>query len=74
MKKFSALIKTYFSEGGKHVQFNVVNKLMLVEAQEKPKEHRDLIVRVAGYSAFFVALGAPVQNEIIARTKHHNAA
>ncbi|MBN2401766.1 MAG: formate C-acetyltransferase [Spirochaetes bacterium] len=73
MKKLSALIKTYFAMGGKHVQFNVVNKAMLLEAQEKPKEHRDLIVRVAGYSAFFVALGSPVQNEIIARTEHVHA-
>ena len=68
--KLSDLIKTYFSFGGKHIQFNVVNKQTLLDAQEHPERHHDLIVRVAGYSAYFVTLGRPVQNEIIARTEH----
>jgi pyruvate-formate lyase len=70
LRKLSDLIKTYFSVGGKHVQFNVVNKDTLLDAQKHPERHRDLIVRVAGYSAYFVNLGKPVQDEIIARTEH----
>jgi pyruvate formate-lyase/glycerol dehydratase family glycyl radical enzyme len=74
MRKLAALIKTYFAYGGKHVQFNVVNKETLADAQETPEKHRDLIVRVAGYSAYFVQLTKPVQNEIIMRTEHDHAA
>jgi formate C-acetyltransferase len=70
LKKLSALIKTYFEFGGKHIQFNVVKREMLVEAQEHPEKHRDLIVRVAGYSAYFVLLGKAVQDEIIQRTEY----
>lgn len=70
MRKLSILIRTYFSQGGKHVQFNVVNKDMLLDGQIHPEKHRDLIVRVAGYSAYFVTLGKPVQDEIICRTEH----
>jgi formate C-acetyltransferase len=70
LKKLSDLIKTYFEAGGKHVQFNVVNKEMLLEAQKYPEKHRDLIVRVAGYSAYFVSLNKTVQDEIIKRTEH----
>ena len=50
------------------MQFNYLDNKTLVDAQEKPKEHRDLVVRVAGYSAFFVELCQDVQNEIISRT------
>ena len=70
MRKLSMLIRTYFSQGGKHVQFNVVNKEMLLEGQRQPEKHKDLIVRVAGYSAYFVTLGKPVQDEIICRTEY----
>lgn len=52
-----------------HVQFNVVDRETLLEAQEKPEEYRHLLVRVAGYSAFFVELGKEVQDEIISRTE-----
>ena len=69
LKKLSSLIKTYFSLGGKHVQFNVVSREMLLEAQEQPENHHDLVVRVAGYSAYFIQLGKKVQDEIIARTE-----
>lgn len=74
MKKLAFLIKTYFNAGGKHVQFNVVNKETLLDGQTHPEKHRDLIIRVAGYSAYFVTLSKPVQNEIIARTEHERAA
>ncbi|MBN1458994.1 MAG: formate C-acetyltransferase [Armatimonadetes bacterium] len=70
MEKLASLLKTYFSENGKHVQFNVVDKALLREAQEHPEKHRDLIVRVAGYSAYFVQLTKIIQDEIISRTEH----
>jgi pyruvate-formate lyase len=70
LRKLSSLIKTYFSLGGKHVQFNVVSKDTLIEAQRHPEQHRDLVVRVAGYSAYFVQLTKAVQDEIINRTEH----
>lgn len=68
--KLSYLIKTYFNLGGKHIQFNIVDKETLLDAQEHPENHRDLIVRVAGYSAYFVQLGREVQDEIIGRVEH----
>jgi pyruvate formate-lyase/glycerol dehydratase family glycyl radical enzyme len=70
LRKLSFLIRTYFSQKGKHIQFNVVNRDTLIKAQEQPERHRDLIVRIAGYSAYFVQLGKPMQNEIIGRTEH----
>jgi formate C-acetyltransferase len=70
LKKLSDLIKIYFSLGGKHVQFNVVNRETLLEAQKNPEKHRDLIIRVAGYSAYFVQLGKPIQDEIIMRMEY----
>lgn len=69
MRKLSNLIRTYFSLGGKHIQFNVVGKETLMDAQKRPEKHRDLIVRVAGYSAYFVQLGKVIQDEIIGRTE-----
>ncbi|WP_300458143.1 pyruvate formate lyase family protein [Desulfobacula sp.] len=69
LMKLSALIKTYFKMGGKHVQFNVVDSKLLKEAQKLPDRHKELVVRVAGYSAHFVALDKPVQDEVIARTE-----
>jgi pyruvate formate-lyase/glycerol dehydratase family glycyl radical enzyme len=70
LRKLSDLIKTYFSFGGKHVQFNVIKKETLLDAQKHPERYRDLIIRVAGYSAYFVQLTRTVQDEIIARTQH----
>ncbi len=74
MRKLSMLMRTYFSMGGKHMQFNVVNREMLLEGQKHPEKHRDLIVRVAGYSAYFVQLTRPVQDEIMTRTEHGQTA
>jgi pyruvate formate-lyase/glycerol dehydratase family glycyl radical enzyme len=74
MRKLSALIKTYFSLGGKHLQFNVVDRKVLHLAQQNPVEHKDLIVRVAGYSAYFVQLGRVIQDEIIGRTEYEKTA
>ena len=70
LHKLSMLIRTYFNQGGKHVQFNVVDRGTLLDGQQHPERHRNLIVRVAGYSAYFVNLGKPVQDEIIERTEY----
>jgi trans-4-hydroxy-L-proline dehydratase len=64
------LVRTYFKLGGHHIQFNVVDAGTLREAQARPEEHRDLIVRVAGYSDYFCDLGKDLQDEIISRTEH----
>ncbi|HUX55500.1 MAG TPA: trans-4-hydroxy-L-proline dehydratase [Bacteroidales bacterium] len=66
----TALIRSYFSLDGHHIQFNVVNADTLKEAQKHPELYRDLIVRVAGYSDYFNDLGEDLQNEIIDRTGH----
>jgi formate C-acetyltransferase len=66
------LVRGYFKLDGHHVQFNVVDADMLREAQRHPEEHRDLIVRVAGYSDYFCDLGKSLQDEIIARTEHQS--
>ena len=66
------LIRTYFRLGGHHIQFNVVDAETLRAAQAHPDEHRDLIVRVAGYSDYFCDLGRALQDEIIARTEHQS--
>jgi len=63
-----ALLKSLCTLGVYHVQFNVVDQAKLIEAQKHPEEYKDLLVRVAGYTAFFVELGTDVQNDIIART------
>jgi formate C-acetyltransferase len=54
---------------GHHVQFNVITADMLRKAQKNPDQHRDLIVRVAGYSDYFVDVGQELQDEIISRTE-----
>jgi trans-4-hydroxy-L-proline dehydratase len=64
------LVRSYFTLGGHHVQFNVVSAEMLRDAQTHPEQYRDLIVRVAGYSDYFNDLGKILQDEIIARTEH----
>ena len=54
--------------GGHHIQFNVVDTEMLRDAQANPDQYRDLLVRVAGYSDYFVDMGTDLQEEVIART------
>lgn len=68
--KWAHLVRTYFRMDGHHVQFNVVRADLLREAQANPDAHRDLIVRVAGYSDYFCDLSKALQEEIIARTEH----
>lgn len=65
-----SLIKTYCDFGGSHIQFNVVSSDTLKKAQETPQEYRDLVVRVAGFSAYFTRLDKGVQDEIVKRTEY----
>lgn len=69
LKNFAALVRSYFDHKGMHVQFNVIDRARLVEAQREPEKHKDLVVRVAGYSAQFVVLAKEVQDDIISRTE-----
>lgn len=69
--KLAHLLRGFFGElAGWHVQYNVVDRETLLAAQKKPEDYRDLVVRVAGYSAFFTTLSPEAQNDIIARTEH----
>ena len=69
-QKLELLIKTFFNRlHGYHVQYNIVSKETLIDAQKHPEKHKDLIVRVAGYSAFFNALSKKTQDDIIGRTE-----
>ena len=70
IENLAHLVRSYFTLGGHHIQFNVVNAETLRDAQAHPELHRDLIVRVAGYSDYFCDLGRTLQDEIIARTEH----
>ncbi len=70
ISKVAGLVRAYFSMMGHHIQFNAVSAGTLRKAQKEPLKYRDLIVRVAGYSDYFVDLGTDLQNEIIARTEH----
>ena len=69
-EKLEMIIKTFFNRlHGYHVQYNVVSRETLIDAQKNPEKHRDLIVRVAGYSAFFNVLSRATQDDIIERTE-----
>lgn len=68
----TALVRSYFRLGGHHIQFNVISADTLREAQKRPEEYKNLIVRVAGYSDYFNDLSKSLQDEIIARTEHEN--
>jgi formate C-acetyltransferase len=67
---FRPFVEAYFRSGGMEIQFNVIDRATLLDAQRFPARHRDLVVRVSGFSAYFVDLARVVQNEIIARTEH----
>ncbi len=71
-QKLVDLIRTYFSLDGFHIQFNILTPEKLLDAKKHPERHRSLVVRVAGYSAFFVELDGDIQDEIIARTVQMN--
>lgn len=70
-KKLISLLRTFFADlKGWHVQYNIVSRDTLLAAKQNPEKYRDLIVRVAGYSAFFTTLAPDTQDDIIARTEH----
>ena len=68
LEKLATLLKTFMCNGGKHVQFNVVSRETLEAAQKEPEKHKDVIVRVAGYSAYFTSLTKKIQDEVKDRT------
>lgn len=65
---FRSLLKTYVAQGGLQIQVNMVDRETLRKAQEKPDDYRNIVVRIAGYYDYFVALDRKLQDEIIART------
>ena len=69
LEKFVALIRSYFDQKGMHVQFNVVDRDTLLDAQKNPEKYKHLVVRVAGYSALFTTLSRSLQDDIIRRTE-----
>ena len=69
-RKLLDLIRAYMRKGGFHIQFNVVDTKVLKDAQKHPENYRDLMVRVAGFTQYWVEIGKPVQDELIARTEY----
>lgn len=70
IKKCGNLVRSYFKQGGHHIQFNIVDSETLHDAQQNPDNYKDLLVRVAGYSDYFNDMTEQLQNEIIARTEN----
>ncbi|KGN02187.1 pyruvate formate-lyase [Clostridium novyi A str. 4570] len=70
LQNLAAVVRSYFDQKGMHVQYNVIDRDTLIKAQQKPEDYRDLIVRVAGYSAQFISLDKAIQDDIIKRTEH----
>lgn len=69
LESFVALVRGYFDQKGSHMQFNVVSRQTLLDAQAHPEKYKSLVVRVAGYSALFTTLSKPLQDDIIRRTE-----
>jgi 4-hydroxyphenylacetate decarboxylase large subunit len=69
-KKLLELTRAYMKKGGFHVQYNIVDSKILKEAQLHPEEYRDLMIRVAGFTQYWVEIGKPIQDEVIARTEY----
>jgi len=70
VKKLGSLIRSYFTMGGHHIQFNIVDTATLKAAQESPEDYKDLLVRMAGYSDYFNDMNADLQQEVIERTEN----
>ena len=68
-EKLATLIETFFKNGGQHIQFNMVDTQELLDAKAHPEKHRDLVVRVGGFSAYFVMLSPEIQDDIIYRSE-----
>ncbi|MDD3012059.1 MAG: pyruvate formate lyase family protein [Bacteroidales bacterium] len=71
-RKLIELVRSYMRQGGFHVQFNVVDSKVLKDAQKNPQNYRDLMVRVAGFTQYWVEIGKQVQDELIARTEYES--
>lgn len=71
LANFVALVRSYFDQKGSHIQFNVVSRETLLDAQKHPEKYKSLVVRVAGYSALFTSLSRSLQDDIINRTEQH---
>lgn len=69
LESFIALVRGYFDNKGSHMQFNVVSRETLLDAQAHPEKYKSLVVRVAGYSALFTTLSKSLQDDIIRRTE-----
>ena len=69
LTKFVSYIRAFFDQKGMHMQFNVVSKETLLDAQKNPENYKNLVVRVAGYSALFTTLSKSLQDDIINRTE-----
>ena len=69
-RKFLEMIRAYLRKGGFHMQFNIVDSRMLKDAQQNPDKYRGLMVRVAGFTQYWVELGKQIQDEVIARTEY----
>ena len=69
LMKLGSMVKTYLTHGGKHIQFNVVDRAEMEDAKVHPEDHSELIVRVAGYSAYFTRLPVSIQDEVINRSE-----
>jgi trans-4-hydroxy-L-proline dehydratase len=72
IRKLGQLIRSYFSLGGHHVQFNIVDTATLLAAQKNPEDYKDLLVRMAGYSDYFNDMNADLQQEVIDRTENES--
>ena len=70
LHNLAALIRAYFAQGGFHMQFNIIDRKTLLDAMDRPELHRDLLIRVAGYSDYFVLLSKEIQHEILSRAEH----
>ena len=70
LQKLMAYLRSFSKLGIQHIQFNVVDRKTLLDAQAHPEKHKNLVVRVAGYSALFVELSKAIQDDIINRTEH----
>ncbi len=71
VEKLVAYTDAFLRAGGTHIQYNIVDNKELKEAKVKPEEHQDLIVRVGGFSAYFVQLSDQIQDDVINRTEQH---
>jgi formate C-acetyltransferase len=70
LRGVAALVRTFFAQGGMQIQLSVLNQEELRAAQREPEQHRDLIVRVGGYSEYFTNLPRELQDSVIARTEY----